>query len=225
MAQTNASTSFAIREIHLSKIRGDTCQGRAGINPVTVDEYTSAIQAGSQFPPIEVFRHGGDYWLADGAHRIAAYRKARVSTVRAKVYQGGYRAALRRSFIANVKHGLRRTNADKVHTVSLVLADKEWSGLSSRQIAKMCGVSHPFVNRLRAGRTTKKDNPPRRARTKAVTMSATPRPNPQPLTSYRVVLSFNAERWSTIKARAAADGMTVEDWLDDMIGFVVDGEE
>lgn len=50
---------------------------------------------------------------------------------------------------ANAHHGLRRTNTDKRKAVETLLKDGEWAKWSNNKIAKMCGVSQPFVSSLR----------------------------------------------------------------------------
>jgi hypothetical protein len=60
------------------------------------------------------------------------------------------RSALFYSIGANKYHGLPRSNADKKRCVSLVLGDAEWQKMSDRAIAEHCGVSAPFVGRVRS---------------------------------------------------------------------------
>lgn len=51
---------------------------------------------------------------------------------------------------ANASHGLRRTNDDKRRAVLTLLNDLEWAKWSDREIARACGVTHPFVAKQRA---------------------------------------------------------------------------
>ncbi len=53
------------------------------------------------------------------------------------------------SVSANATHGLRRTNADKRRAVETLLNDEEWGNWSDREVARRCGVSHPFVINIR----------------------------------------------------------------------------
>lgn len=130
------------------KIDGGT-QSRAGLTTEVVEDYAATIRDGADFPPVVVFHDGKRYWLADGFHRVAAYRKASAIEVPVAVHQGTQRDAILFSVGANAKHGLRRTNDDKRRAVVTLLKDKEWSGWSDRQIAKQCGVHHDMVGRLR----------------------------------------------------------------------------
>lgn len=61
---------------------------------------------------------------------------------------------------ANADHGLRRSNEDKRKAVGLLLADAEWSKLSNAEIARLCNVSHTFVNNTRNPPAPKPPTPP-----------------------------------------------------------------
>lgn len=135
--------------IDLIRIDGGT-QPRAHLNPETVTEYANAMaDDGCVFPPVTVFYDGADYWLADGFHRVAASKEAGFADIDADVRQGTRRDAVLFSVGANADHGLRRTNEDKRRAVLTLLNDSEWAGWSDREIARQCGVSHPFVSSLR----------------------------------------------------------------------------
>ena len=134
--------------IHKIKVDGGT-QSRAGLNKDVVEDYAATIRDGVDFPPLTVFHDGKKYWLADGFHRIDAYKAAGAIEVPVAVHQGTRRDAILFSVGANAAHGLRRTNDDKRRAVTTLLNDKEWSAWSDRQIAKQCGVHHDMVGRLR----------------------------------------------------------------------------
>lgn len=128
----------------------DALQARAVISEATIGEYAEAMAAGAIFPPITVFHDGAVYWLADGFHRMAAARRTGLDTIEADVREGSARDAKLYATGANVTHGLRRTNADKRRAVTALLEDAEWSAWSDREIARQCGVTHPFVAKVRA---------------------------------------------------------------------------
>ena len=136
----------------LDRIRTDGgTQPRAHLNPDTVAEYAAAMEEdGVVFPPVTVFYDGADYWLADGFHRVAASVEAGFADIDADIRQGARRDAVLFSVGANADHGLRRTNEDKRRAVMTLLNDEEWSRLSDSDIARHCGVSHPFVGSLRS---------------------------------------------------------------------------
>ena len=106
-----------------------------------LSDYGEVIQGGGSLPPLTVFFDAQHYWLADGFHRLKAYKSQNVREVEAEVKQGSKRDAILYAVGANASHGLRRTNADKRHAVETLLKDDEWSGWADREIARRCGVS------------------------------------------------------------------------------------
>lgn len=135
-------------DIDLIRIDGGT-QARAELNQETVAEYAEAFKAGAEFPPVVLFFDGSSHWLVDGYHRYFAAKAAGLKTIYEKVTPGTQRDAILFSLSANATHGLRRTNADKRKAVQTLLDDPEWSSWSDREIARQCGVTHPFVSSLR----------------------------------------------------------------------------
>jgi len=141
----NALTSHT-QALNLSDIRTDGgTQARAGIDQAVVAEYAAAIGEGADFPSLVVFSDGEQLWLADGFHRLAAYRAAGVEEVDCLLKHGTQRDAVLWSVGANSTHGLRRSNQDKRNAVSKLLGDEEWVQWSDREIAKRCGVDHKTV--------------------------------------------------------------------------------
>jgi hypothetical protein len=120
-----------------------------GLNEATAIEYSEAIAAGAKLPPVTVYFDGERYLLADGFHRCRAHELAGKAEIECAVHRGGEREARLFSVGCNAAHGLRRTTADKVRAVTLLLLDGEWSRKSDRWIADTCGVGHPFVAKLR----------------------------------------------------------------------------
>jgi hypothetical protein len=112
-------------------------------------DYAQEMAAGVAFPPVVVFFDGSDYWLADGYHRTAAADLADLEDIEADVRQGSRRDAVLYSVGANASHGLRRTNADKRRAALTLLNDPEWAKWSDSEIARRCGVSHPFIGNVR----------------------------------------------------------------------------
>ncbi len=134
----------------LSQIRTDGgTQARSSINQMTVAEYAKEIKEGHRFPPIVVFYDDTSYWLADGFHRLEAYRIAGFKDVEVELKLGTLREAILYAVGANAEHGLRRTIQDKHHAVRMFLFDEEWSKWSDRMIAKHTVTSHPFVAKVR----------------------------------------------------------------------------
>ncbi|WP_353428918.1 ParB N-terminal domain-containing protein [Paracoccus denitrificans] len=137
--------------VHIDKIRIDGgTQARACLNEQTVAEYAEAMEdPNTVFPPVVVYFDGREYWLADGFHRLAAWRQIGRTDIPADVRQGDRRRAILHSVAANSAHGLRRTNEDKRRAVLTLLEDEEWSSWSDREIARKCAVSPSFVGALR----------------------------------------------------------------------------
>ncbi len=128
------------------RVDGDT-QPRAAIDPGVVAEYAEALEAGAEFPPVEVVGDGAAHWLVDGFHRFYAHRRLGRTQIRAVVSTGMLEDARWRSLGANKTHGLRRTNADKAKAVRKAL--KLRADLSDRAIAEHVGVDHKTVARYR----------------------------------------------------------------------------
>lgn len=145
---TTSTTTVKYLPITDILINGGT-QSRVKLNWDVIAEYAEAIAFNAVFPPILVFYDGKNYWLADGFHRLHATKKAGRQEIAVDIQQGSRRDALLYSVGANVKHGLRRTNADKRRAVNIMLRDQEWNHWSNREIAKRCGVSEFMVRQMR----------------------------------------------------------------------------
>lgn len=142
---------MSLRKLQLEQITVDQClQIRvAGLHFHVVSDYVDAMKDGAVFPPVEVFYDGATYWLADGFHRVEAYRRRGVVEVEAHVQDGTERDALLYAVAANLRHGLRVTRADKRNAVRLLLLDPEMGGWSKREIGKRCGVDGKTVDSVR----------------------------------------------------------------------------
>lgn len=139
-----------IIDLLIDAITVDTrAQSRSEIDMALVTEYADAMRDGAIFPPMTVLHDETIYWLAEGFHRIAAYRQAGIANCPCIVRSGGLRDAILLSLGSNSDHGKRRTIADKRHAIELVLKDSEWSAWSDREIAKQCRVDHKTVGSVR----------------------------------------------------------------------------
>ena len=134
--------------IPLSSIQRDaSIQCRAEIDLGVVNDYAERMSAGDKFPPVELFGVAGKCWPGDGWHRIMAAESIGAKSIVAHLRKGGRVDALKHALSANSLHGHRRSNADKRRCVEIALA--EFPNDSSRKIAKLCGVSDPFVLSLK----------------------------------------------------------------------------
>lgn len=137
-------------ELAVSKVRTDGgTQMRAALSQEKIDEYAADMKTGEMFEPIDVYHDGSSYWLADGFHRVYAAKQAKITKIAARVHSGTQRQALLHAVGANSRHGLPRTNADKRKAVESLLKDEQWGKWSDREIANRCGVSQPFVGKIR----------------------------------------------------------------------------
>ena len=136
------------KNIALSVIRTDgETQPRTAIDPQVVREYTDALRAGNQFPPVILVHDGANYWLVDGFHRYFAHRRLEHTEILAEISTGELAEARWLSLAANKTHGLHRTNQDKAKAV--VRAIKLKPDLGNRAIAEHVGVGETMVRRYR----------------------------------------------------------------------------
>lgn len=147
-----------MKKLELREIRRDAeaqkAQMRAkGTDPATVSEYAESMEnyAGwGEFPAIDVFFDGKDYWPGDGWQRLEAAEKAGIKGgIPANVKKGGLREAILFAAGANAEHGKPRTNADKRYAVMRLFEDDQWFGWSDTVLAGRAKVSQPFVSARR----------------------------------------------------------------------------
>lgn len=142
--------------IELRQIRmEDRVQVRTGgLDEDTIEAYAIDMTAHGfdPFPPIVLFDDGSAYWLAAGFHRIAAARRAGLSSVKANVYEGSVSDAYWFALTDNLTNGLPMSKADKKEALKRLL------GLGSvplpegepvpsyRELAGTLKVSHPTIS-------------------------------------------------------------------------------
>lgn len=143
-------------------------QTRDEIDQKTVTEYAEALMNKEVFPPVIVFHDGINYYLADGFHRYFANKQVKSTHIEADVTNGTLRNALEYALGTNDKHGLKRSIKDKRKAVLIALDDIEYGSLTNREIAKICRVSHTFVNSVKESleKTKEKKKEPLQARNK-----------------------------------------------------------
>jgi len=132
----------------------DEFQMRLRLASNVVDEYAELIeQAGGVWPfrdPCSVVRVKSDLILVDGFHRVAAMKKAGEDQIQVVITDGSRLDAKKLAFAANQYHGLRLSNADKRHKVTIALNDSTLGKWSDRKLAELCGVSDSFISSMRA---------------------------------------------------------------------------
>lgn len=189
--------------IPISLIRITTgSQSRAMTDRRTVEEYAEAWKADAEFPPVDLFISGSDYFPGDGIHRILGAKKAGRTVILAYLYRGDERDAFLHACSANHAHGLRRTNQDKRHMVSRMLNDKEWVKWSDRRIAEQCGVSAQFVANVRS-ELSSIDGSPACSHAAGPRIGADGKLRKRPETNSHRTLSNSATSISIVRSRTA----------------------
>ena len=123
-------------------------QVRGNIEREIVEDYAERLQAGDRFPPIVVFEDDDEaLHLADGFHRLEAYKRLSRSRIDACVKAGTRDEALWYALGANRTHGQRLSPGDKKRAVQLALTT--WPEKSQRQIAQQIGCSQQYVGIVR----------------------------------------------------------------------------
>jgi hypothetical protein len=199
-----------IENLAIAKIRRDGgTQPRAVLDEATIAEYAEAMRRGDEFPPVDVFYDGTDYWLADGFHRLAAAESLDGLNVLnpANVHQGTRRDAILYSTGVNENHGLRRSNADKRRAVTRLLTDPEWSRWSNREIARQAKVSLDLVNRMRDESVSER----------IVQIGAEQRTVTRGDSTYTMHTANIGPRWAAIPALAAAIRTWLSAWDDTVV--------
>lgn len=112
------------------------------VDQSTVQAYVEALASGAKFPPVVVFYDGKTYWLADGFHRIAAYRFVGQAEIETEVHEGNKQSAMIYAATANVTNGKPMSQAEKREAGKRLLKMTDWS---DREIARRLAVSQPTV--------------------------------------------------------------------------------
>jgi hypothetical protein len=136
-----------------------TLMPREGVDEETVAEYAEAMQEeGAAFPTIHAIEDhkSGCLLLVDGWHRVAAAKRDGFTSLYARVRPGTWDDAAEAAAASNLRHGRRRTNADKRKAVSVLLALPKWAQASGVAIAKHCMVSDHLVAAVRASSASSK---------------------------------------------------------------------
>ncbi len=139
------------RTLDAINIDAEIQQRAVHLDNETVERYVERLQAGDSFPPVVVFedKETGALRLADGFHRMEAYKRADKKQIPVHIVEGDRRAAILYAIKSNLAHGLPATRADRHKAATTLLRDKQWSRWSDRSIAKRVGLSHPTVAKLR----------------------------------------------------------------------------
>lgn len=135
-------------DISLIKIDGGT-QFRAVIDQNLVQQYMEDMKEGDIFPAMLTMFDGTTHWLYDGFHRYQSYMLLGVREVEVDYKVGSQAEAQVAAFGVNGKHGKQRTVAEKRKIVLAAFEHPLTKNESMREIARICAVSHTFVNSLK----------------------------------------------------------------------------
>ena len=139
-------------KIDIKAIRTDGgTQVRSSLIQTQVDEYASQMREGDEFPIIDVFHDGSDYWLADGFHRYFAQKANGALEVECNVHQGTVRDAIWFAIAANKNRGIDLTLQEKKANAEKLLRDEIWGKLSYSEIGKHVGLSKMTISRIARG--------------------------------------------------------------------------
>lgn len=119
-----------------------------GTDPELVEEYS---QTPEDLDAIEVWfdRPNNTYWVSDGHHTVAAYRKAGKTSIPAKVHTGTFEDAEDAAYTANNKHGKRRTRETVRRVILKALNNPRHKDKSHRALAELCGVVHQTITNVK----------------------------------------------------------------------------
>ena len=144
--ESEHKTSVMIEEITVDL---DIVGRSDGLNSEVVQTYADYMEDGAEFPPIEIVNDGDTLWLVDGLHRLEAAKEANLEKIEAKVTHGDRWVALEMSGDNNADNGKPRTNEDRECKVLQMLEYEEWSKLSDREVASVCGVPKKLVGKIK----------------------------------------------------------------------------
>ena len=124
-------------------------QYRSNIDDGTVDDYKLAYKDGINLPPLQAVFDGTHYWIYDGFHRLKAMQTLGKSEVPICYLEGTLDDAKLLALTVNAKHGLPRNLATKRAIGIAALQCPALKDRTTYDIAKITGLSSPFIKSLR----------------------------------------------------------------------------
>lgn len=138
-----------VEQLEIRKVRTDGgTQMRAGISPDTVSEYAEHIMDGAEFPAVVVFHDGDNYWLADGFHRVNAYKQAGLSVVPVDIRSGDRADAVKFALKANAANGMPRTRDDMRRGYEVICANELCDKADTKSVKELLGCSSRWAQEL-----------------------------------------------------------------------------
>lgn len=118
-------------------------------SPDIVNEWVELIGPTNDSSPMKVCFDGDKYWLFDGYHRLEAIKSLGFNQCDVIIYRGDRRDALRR-YIKDKLKVKNEHSFSKVfkHCMEVLISDKEWLGLETKQLANMFDRKPRFFENL-----------------------------------------------------------------------------
>ena len=143
-AKANHSLARSEQRVQIHDIlRDESLQVRTRVDPRTVRQYSEAMQAGAEFPPVTLAHIDGSLYLVDGWHRIAATLANSKAVILADVSEMTFNEARWYAASANRKHGLPlKTKELREVFRAFIETDQHMQGqklMPYREIAKRIG--------------------------------------------------------------------------------------
>ena len=123
-------------------------QVRESVNQEKVNEYTSLLQEGVEFDPIELYNDGAKIHISSGWHRYLAHRSAGLTEIAAIIHVGTARDAFFNGIKANGPSPIPYNSLDYHKILLWMETDEETAPWSVSQKAKWMNCSRTTVTRL-----------------------------------------------------------------------------
>ena len=118
-------------------------------SPEIVNEWVELIGPTNDSSPMKVCFDGDKYWLFDGYHRMEAMKSLGFTQCDVIIFRGDRREALRLYIKDKLKvKGGRTVSKVFRHCMDVLIKDKEWLGLETKQLANMFGRKRRFFENL-----------------------------------------------------------------------------
>lgn len=118
-----------------------------GLDEENVERLFAVKQNGGELPPIIAYETERGLFVADGFHRMEAYKRLGETSIKAEIRKGSFEEALNFAEEANLKHGKMLSAADKKNLLIRRLARGHgWANTSNREIARQLGVDHKTIS-------------------------------------------------------------------------------
>ena len=147
-------------DLLISQISVDGGTQQRPLDSMVVERYAQLMSDGFEFPPVSVVFDGKHNYLYDGFHRLHARQKVGEKKIAADIEKGRQRDAVWKSFAANKANAFPRQPGTVKEIIKKILADKEWSATSMRQIANWVGVVESYVRKVRDQMESSPEDPP-----------------------------------------------------------------